>query len=113
MKVAGWSEAHYVDLMPHNPLGPICTAATAHCAAAVAEFRLAGDPRLADRGPRLRRRRVLPGAAAASTVRGYRSPTRPGLGVEVNESKLSAVPAEMWNPPQLHRRDGSVQNWVI
>jgi hypothetical protein len=21
MKVAGWSEAHYVDLMPHNPLG--------------------------------------------------------------------------------------------
>ena len=30
MKVAGWSEAHYVDLMPHNPLGPICTAATVH-----------------------------------------------------------------------------------
>ena len=28
MKVAGWSEAHYVDLMPHNPLGPVCTAAT-------------------------------------------------------------------------------------
>lgn len=25
MKVAGWSEAHYVDLMPHNPLGPVCT----------------------------------------------------------------------------------------
>ena len=22
MKVAGWSEAHYVDMMPHNPLGP-------------------------------------------------------------------------------------------
>ena len=30
MKVAGWSEAHYVDLMPHNPLGPVCTAATVH-----------------------------------------------------------------------------------
>ena len=38
MKVAGWSEAHYVDLMPHNPLGPICTAATVHFAAAVANF---------------------------------------------------------------------------
>ena len=25
MKVAGWAEAHYIDLMPHNPLGPICT----------------------------------------------------------------------------------------
>ena len=28
MKVAGWAEAHYIDLMPHNPLGPVCTAAT-------------------------------------------------------------------------------------
>jgi L-alanine-DL-glutamate epimerase-like enolase superfamily enzyme len=25
LKVAGWAEAHYIDLMPHNPLGPICT----------------------------------------------------------------------------------------
>ena len=38
MKVAGWAEAHYIDLMPHNPLGPICTAATIHLAAAVANF---------------------------------------------------------------------------
>jgi galactonate dehydratase len=38
MKVAGWSEAHYVDMMPHNPLGPICTAATIHFAAAVPNF---------------------------------------------------------------------------
>src|SRR5512146_1976826 len=38
MKVAGWSEAHYVDMMPHNPLGPICTAATIHLAAAVTNF---------------------------------------------------------------------------
>ena len=35
MKVAGWSEAHYIDLMPHNPLGPICTAASVHLGAAV------------------------------------------------------------------------------
>ena len=38
MKVAGSTEAHYVDMMPHNPLGPICTAATVHFAAAVANF---------------------------------------------------------------------------
>ena len=38
MKVAGWSEAHYVDMMPHNPLGPVCTAATIHFAAAVPNF---------------------------------------------------------------------------
>ncbi|MEM8664541.1 MAG: mandelate racemase/muconate lactonizing enzyme family protein, partial [Pseudomonadota bacterium] len=35
MKVAGWCERHYLDLMPHNPLGPVCTAATVHLGAAV------------------------------------------------------------------------------
>ena len=34
MKVVGWCEAHYIDLMPHNPLGPISTAANIHLAAA-------------------------------------------------------------------------------
>ena len=34
-KVAGWCEAHYIDLMPHNPIGPVCTAATVHLAAAI------------------------------------------------------------------------------
>ena len=36
--MAGWCEAHYIDLMPHNPLGSICTAATVHMAAAVPNF---------------------------------------------------------------------------
>lgn len=35
MKVASLAESHYVDLMPHNPLGSICTAATTHLSAAV------------------------------------------------------------------------------
>ena len=25
--MVGWREAHYIALMPHNPLGPISTAA--------------------------------------------------------------------------------------
>jgi galactonate dehydratase len=35
----------------------------------------------------------------------------PGLGVEVDESRLEALVAGHWHPQQLHRRDGSVQNW--
>lgn len=50
MKVAGWCEAHYIDLMPHNPLGAICTAATVH---------------FADREPRLQRPGLLPGPDGA------------------------------------------------
>ena len=38
MKVAGWCEAHYIDMMPHNPLGPISTAANLHFAAAVSNY---------------------------------------------------------------------------
>ncbi len=38
MKVAGWAEAHYMELMPHNPLGSVCTAASVHLAAAVPNF---------------------------------------------------------------------------
>ena len=30
MKVASLAESHYIDLMPHNPLGPICTAASSN-----------------------------------------------------------------------------------
>ncbi|MEM1120352.1 MAG: mandelate racemase/muconate lactonizing enzyme family protein, partial [Bacteroidota bacterium] len=38
MKVAAMAEAYYIDLMPHNPLGPICTAASIHLAAACPNF---------------------------------------------------------------------------
>ena len=117
MKVAGWSEAHYVDLMPHNPLGPVCTAATVHFAAAVANFSWLETPRLAGRDrPRLRRRRALPGAAARWTARTIRCRDPPGLGVEVNEALIarrlqvlgSAAPA----PPRrlLHQLVAALRN---
>ena len=38
MKIAGWCEAHYIDLMPHNPLGPVSTAACIHLGAASPNF---------------------------------------------------------------------------
>ena len=37
-KVAGWCETHYIDMMPHNPLGPVTTAASIHFAAACPNF---------------------------------------------------------------------------
>jgi galactonate dehydratase len=110
MKVAGWSEAHYVDLMPHNPLGPICTAASVHMAAAVANFawlECRASP-VEDLGfdsselfpvqPR------LDGAA-------YLVPDGPGLGVEVNEEAAAKQTFRFWEAPHLHRADGSFTNW--
>ena len=109
VKVAGWAEAHYLDLMPHDPLGPICTAATGHlCMAspnmAWMEIRQSPtedlgfyDPKLYPVQPRIDGPRLLITDA-------------PGLGVEVDEERVSAA-GPHGNPPQLHRRDGSVQNW--
>ncbi|MDY8111036.1 mandelate racemase/muconate lactonizing enzyme family protein [Fulvimarina sp. 2208YS6-2-32] len=111
MKVAGWSEAHYVDMMPHNPLGPICTAATVHFAAAVPNFswlETRSSPAETHLGfdsaeffpvqPR------LDGAV-------YPVSDLPGLGVEVDEDRVRASAFAFWEAPHLTRRDGSITNW--
>jgi galactonate dehydratase len=110
MKVAGWCEAHYIDLMPHNPLGPICTAATVHLAAAVPNFswlevrvsptEKAGfyDTELFPMQP------VLDGSR-------FVVPNTPGLGVEFNEALARTKAFAFSEMPHLHRRDGSHTNW--
>lgn len=111
MKVAGWSEAHYVDMMPHNPLGPVCTAATVHFAAAVANFSwlecraTAAETHLGFDDSEVFPVQVrLDGAA-------YPVPTTPGLGVEVDEARLTREAFKYWEAPHLRRRDGSYTNW--
>jgi galactonate dehydratase len=110
MKIAGWSEAHYVDLMPHNPLGPICTAASVHLAAAVPNFAwlecraspaevLGFDDR--DLFP------LQPRLEGAS----YIVSDAPGLGIEVDEARLARGAHRHWEAPHLRRRDGSFTNW--
>ena len=111
MKVAGWSEAHYVDMMPHNPLGPICTAATIHFSAAVANF-FALETRAspaenymgAGVSPLFPRQPLLDGAT-------YPVDDSPGLGVEVDEEAVKAQTFKFWEAPHWKRRDGSVTNW--
>jgi galactonate dehydratase len=51
-KVAGWCETHYIDMMPHNPLGPVTTAASIHFGIATSNFaQLEYLDRLADAYP--------------------------------------------------------------
>ena len=111
MKVAGWSEAHYVDMMPHNPLGPVCTAATVHFSAAVANFAwLETRASPVERHLGLRRRRIL-SRSAATRGRALSVSDTPGLGVEVNEERVKKQSFRFWEAPHLKRRDGSVTNW--
>ena len=110
MKVAGWSEAHYVDMMPHNPLGPICTAATVHFCAAVANFswlETRSSPAEALGFDNAEFFPVQPRIQNAV----YTVSDAPGLGVEVNEDLIKKQSFKFWQAPLLKRDDGSVTNW--
>ena len=96
--------------MPHNPLGPICTAATVHLAAAVTNFawlEIRVSPTEAsghydeDLFPVQLK---LDGASIPV-------PEGPGLGVEVNEELVTSQTYKFSEPPHLRRRDGSHTNW--
>ena len=110
MKVAGLAEAHYIDLMPHNPLGPICTAATVHLAAAVTNFAWleirVSPTENAERydDDLFPMQHKLEGASIPV-------PDGPGLGIEVNEALVTAQTFKFWESPHLRRRDGSHTNW--
>jgi galactonate dehydratase len=110
MKVAGWAEAHYIELMPHNPLGPVCTAATVHMAAAVANFfslecRTTPTEKLG-----FFDENVFPVQLQLDGAR-FPVPNGPGLGVEVNEEYLKREEFKYSEAPHLHKRDGSHTNW--
>lgn len=110
MKIAGLAEAHYIDLMPHNPLGPICTAATIHFCAAVPNLAW-----LEIRDSLMERKNLdaldlfpqLPILEGTS----FPVPDRPGLGVGFNEELAKTQTFQYWEPPHLRRRDGSYTNW--
>jgi galactonate dehydratase len=111
MKVAGWCEAHYIDLMPHNPLGPVCTAASIHLGAAVPNFSWLecrtspGEETGRHISDVFLRQPVLDGA-------NYPLPTGPGLGIEIAEDMLPRPEDfRFYQMPQFRRPDGSHTNW--
>lgn len=110
MKVAGWAEAHYIDLMPHNPLGPVCTAASVHLGAAAPNFAWLEANFVYTGPPSKEEAEIFPLRLELSGC-SFEVPERPGLGIDVNEDYLQRRAFRPWEPPHLHRRDGSYTNW--
>ena len=116
MKVAGWAEAHYIDLMPHNPLGPVCTAATVQLAAAVPNFawlevRVTQTENLYYGESGVNEADNLFPVQPRLVGTTFQVPDAPGLGIEIDEAAASAQSWEFWEAPHWKRRDGSVTNW--
>ena len=105
-KIAGWCETHYIAMAPHNPLGPVSTAACLHLDLATSNFavqecaRIPGEV-LADLFPK-----------QVPFKDGYMyAPDEPGLGITFNESAVSKYPVMAGDCPRLQRADGSFTNW--
>lgn len=105
-KIANWAETHYIQILPHNPLGPICTAACLHL-----------DLACNNAGPQ---EVVFPPATmlpdvfeCAFELQGTRLtvPTAPGIGIRFNREAAAAYPGEMTEPPHFHREDGAYTNY--
>lgn len=98
-KIAALAEAHYVPVAPHNPLGPLATAANVHFAAATTNFSIleykfdevswCPDPYLPVDGHLELR------------------PDRPGWGIEIDEAALTADDWVHWARKVPRRADGS------
>lgn len=102
-KIAAMAEAYYVNVAPHNPLGPVGTAAAAHLAMAIPNFHILEYVRQESY-----RRRAL---KEPWEIDGGHLlvPDRPGLGVELNEEALLDSPPRLTRIPRdAFAADGSV-----
>ncbi len=106
-KIAGWCETHYIHLAPHNPLGPISTAACLHLCLASPLVGVQELPRL----PMSTFQDVFPLQVPFES--GYLLPPKaPGLGIECNEEALVAMTAPAPRKgAALWRDDGAYANW--
>jgi galactonate dehydratase len=99
-KIASLADTYYVPVAPHNPGGPICTAAAMHLAASVPNFLILEQ---------MEPQRALRDLASSSPIRfdngDFLLPEGPGLGIEPNLEFLSEHP---YRPQPRAERTGSL-----
>jgi galactonate dehydratase len=102
-KVAAMAEAYYVGVAPHCPLSAVSLAACLQLSACTPNFVIQEQKSL---GEDLL---VEPFVVKDGYVD---VPSRPGLGIEVDEQKLAALKHDgSWRNPELEHPDGSVADW--
>lgn len=105
-KIAAMAETYYVSVAPHNPLGPIATAAAIHFGFATPNFLI----QEAIRADVPWRDAVV--TTPVSVVAGQVAlPVSPGLGIEVDEAAAARHPFEPEVLMQSYHRDGAVADW--
>ncbi|HEO71660.1 MAG TPA: galactonate dehydratase, partial [Candidatus Hydrogenedentes bacterium] len=101
-KIAAMAETHYMAVAPHCPLGPVALAACIQFALATPNFLIQEHGNLGE-GYLKRPIEVSNGRLSI--------PDAPGLGIEVDEQVVRAMPWQDWDTPRLFHADGSVADW--
>ena len=104
-KIAALAEAYYVQVAPHNPQGPLSTAAAAHLGLAMPNFLILEYVRQEPyRDEAMRENWVVENGC-------LEVPDRPGLGVDLNEDALLASPMRSGDGRvDAYSADGSVRD---
>lgn len=107
-RIAALADAHRIALAPHNPQGPVSTAASLEfgfsqpsyiiCEAVHADVPWRQDV-------------VDEGFLVDETTRTVSPNSRPGLGITINEDEVRKHPFQQEVPQRVFYRDGSVGDW--
>lgn len=103
-KVAAIAEANYVSIVPHNPLGPVSTAACLQLNASIPNFLIQEFPSFYQKG-----KEAGMITKPLEVERGYiKIPNSPGLGIELVENICEKFPANQRSISAQVAYDGSV-----
>ncbi len=105
-KIAAMAESYSIAVAPHNPNGPIATAVAVHFALATPNWII--QEAITEDVPW--RHEVLD--TTIDVVNGYiLPPTRPGLGIEVDEQAAAKYPFKPEAMQRYFHPDGAVADW--
>ncbi|WP_448540986.1 galactonate dehydratase [Roseiflexus sp.] len=92
-KIAALAEARFASVAPHNPHGPVCTAAILHLIANLPNFSIQEMPADDYLWSATWRDEFLIDPEPVRVRQGYlQLPTAPGLGIELNEAAIARHP---------------------
>jgi galactonate dehydratase len=102
-KIAAMAEAEYLTVAPHNPMGPVSTAVSAHFAISTGNF-LILEYVPDSEGPS----RDLIHKPFKYSGGWLEVPDAPGLGIELNEKAFAGKPLQKWRRELMTESDGNI-----
>ena len=102
-KIAAIAEAHYVQVAPHNPLGPLATLVNIHFAASTPNFVIL-EYHPDDESPR---KDLIKGETIVVKDGYLAIPDKPGWGYEMDEEAFKRMPAKPWHRGFSFTPDGA------